>query len=116
MFVFFGIAVCMVGHAVRGDTDLASQDGNKQHSSTFFMMYKFMDDIFAMKEQMSEFKDTMDDQQEEIRQLKYVNDQLESKVNERRPNMGNVCSLHLFDKVIYYLLTYTTRNLIRIKL
>ena len=129
LYVFFGVSVCLVGHAVRGDMELASQGGDKQHSSAFLMMYKFMDDIFAMKNQINELQSTVgdrqeglenklnelkntvedqeegignqinelqnkvDDRQEKIVQLEYVNDQLESQINERRPNKGKLSLL-----------------------
>ena len=46
LFVFFVISASMVGNVVKGDMALPSDDGDKQHSTAFLMMYKFMDDIF----------------------------------------------------------------------
>ena len=113
-FLFVFAFICFDGNFVSGEMSLASNEGDKQHSSVFLMMYKFMDDIFAMKNQISnlqnavedhvdqqeglknqinELKNTVGDQEEKIRQLENVNGQLESQINEKGQNKGNVLSV-----------------------
>ena len=93
LFVFVFAFICFYGKCVSGDVAVASNEGDKQHSSVFLMMYKFMDDIFAIKNQMSNLQNAVEEQEEEIRQLKYVNDQLESQINEKGQNQGTVLSV-----------------------
>ena len=109
----------MVGNVVQGEMALPSVDVDKQHSSAFLMMYKFMDDIFAIKNQMHELQKSVDDRedeienqisglkntvddrqeglenqiidlQEEISELKYLIGQLERQINEMGQNKGNI--------------------------
>ena len=83
--VLFCLSVCNARNFVNGEMALGSDEGENPQSSVLLMMYRFLDDILAINNQMNA-------QQEEILQLKYENDQLESQVKECGPKKGNVYS------------------------